>query len=141
MQSQIQVQVDGRVINSATVELDSNRGIKVGMRVTGTGIVPDPALGYAKVETVTVAGATDVVLSTVQNIDDDTSLIFSWPEDDPTLDVYDEFGGPNTGVVPRHIVASITDGDTVKIEGYIQVSSIMKDDTMDIYINDFVDVT
>jgi len=141
LQSQIQVKVNGAVTNSKGFTLDSNRGIKVGMRVTGTGIVSDPAFGYSKVSGVTVAAGTDITLSNNQTLADNTLLTFSWPEDDPTLDVYDEFGGANTGVVPRHIVASITGGDTVKIEGYIQVSSITKDDTMDIYINDFVNVS
>tara|TARA_R110002096_G_scaffold22073_2_gene71277 strand:- start:360 stop:4868 length:4509 start_codon:yes stop_codon:yes gene_type:complete len=141
MQSQIQTLVATALSGGRTLVLDSNRGIKVGMMVTGTGIVPDPALGYAKVETVTVAGKTTIIFSSDQTLAEDTSLIFSWPEDDPTLDVYNEFGGANAGVVPRHIMASITDGDTVKIEGYIQASSITKDDTLDIYINDFVNVT
>ena len=90
---------------------------------------------------ITVAGATDVVLSTVQNIDDNTLLTFSWPEDDNTLSAYDEFGGANTGVVVRHITSTVSGGAKLNVQGYIQVSSITKTDTLDIYINDLVNVS
>jgi hypothetical protein len=140
MQAQIQTQVSAATSSTTVISTDSNRGLKVGMRVTGAGVVPDPAYGYLRVTDVS-KDTFYVSVSTEQTLADNTLLTFSWPEDDPTLDVYDEYGGPNTGVVPRHIMASIIGTDTLKIEGYIQVSSITKKDTMDIYINDFVTVS
>ena len=108
------------------------------MMVTGTGISPDPALGYASVEAVTVADEADITLSSNQvDIGDDTLLTFSWPEDDTSLSVYDENAGANTGIKVRHIVATV-ENNALKINGYLQVSSITKDDTLNIHINDFV---
>lgn len=136
-QSEIQTKVNGTPSSTPTIPVDSNRGIKAGMKVTGDGVVSDPAYGYSRVSTVS-RGVNNVVLSTGQTIADDTLLTFSWPEDDETLSVYDQFGGANAGVKVRHIVASLVDSNTLKVEGYVQISDIRKDDTLDIYINDFV---
>ena len=138
VESRVQVLTASRVLNSKSITLDSNRGIKPGMMVTGTGISPDPALGYASVEAVTVADEADITLSSNQvDIGDDTLLTFSWPEDDTSLSVYDENAGANTGIKVRHIVATV-ENNALKINGYLQVSSITKDDTLNIHINDFV---
>ena len=141
LESRVQVLTAAKVTNSKSVTLDSNRGIKPGMMVTGAGVSPDPALGYASVEAVTVAGGEDITLSSSQVvINDNTLLTFSWPEDDASLSVYDENAGTNTGIKVRHIVATL-DNNVLKINGYIQVSSITKNDTLNIHINDFVELS
>jgi hypothetical protein len=76
----------------------------------------------------------------VQTLADGTRLSFTYPEDSATLESYDLYSGANHGVGLEQIQASLDDND-LKIEGYLDISYISKDgSTIDIYIDDFVNV-
>ena len=115
--------------------------VKVGMALSSPNATVNATTGYLKVTSIDTATPTVTV-----DTDQDSAymgvgelLTFSWPEDDSTLDVYDEFGGGNTGVILTHIQAEL-DGDDLVVKGYLQVNDIRRTDTMNINIDDYVTV-
>ena len=137
--SQVITKVDGTQ-NKSQIKVDSVRGIKSGMKATGTGITADPAYGYARVNTIDRTPYPVTNFTTTQDLADNTVLTYSWPQDDPTLDEYDASGGNNVFVRPHHVQASLVDGK-LKVEGYLTADEITRDDTLDIHIEDYVNVT
>jgi hypothetical protein len=138
LSSNIETLVNGTPNNTTAIPVDSTKGIEAGMMVTGVGIVSDPAYGYARVTD--KSNATSFVTSSNQTLADDTVLSFSWPEDDPTLSEYDEFGGGNTGVKLRHVVATLIGNTSVKVDGYVQISSINSDGFMNLHLDEYITV-
>jgi len=124
--------------DDAVVTVDDAKGVETGMMVTGEGLVDDPAYGYTRVSEKT--SATTVTFTTNQTLANDTVLSFSWPEDDPTLPEYDEFGGGNTGVKLRHVVATCPTNQQVKVDGYVQISSINSDGYMNLHLDEYITV-
>ena len=135
--SKIQARVTSAVTNNTVVPLDSTRGIKALMQVEGDGIVRiEGDNNYAGVKS--VDSATQVTLSNPQTIADDTVLTFTTTEDftreDPTE-------SSNSDVVSvKHIQASIVDAKLV-VSGYLDVRGLnTTNGTLDIFIDDFVNV-
>ena len=139
LSSNIETLVNGGATDTTAIPVDSSKGIEAGMMVTGVGIVSDPAYGYARVTN--KANATSFVTTSNQTLADDTVLSFSWPEDDPTLPEYDEFGGGNTGVKLRHVDATLISNTSVKVDGYVQISSINSDSNMNLHLDEYIEVT
>ena len=138
LSSNIETLVNGTPTNTISIPVDSSKGIEAGMMVTGAGIVSDPAYGYARVAS--KANTTSVTTTSNQTLADNTVLSFSWPEDDPTLPEYDEFGGGNTGVKLRHVVATCPTSLQVKVDGYVQISSINSDGFMNLHLDEYINV-
>jgi hypothetical protein len=132
--------VDGNVTGSATIVLDNTRGLKAGMVISGERVSSDADPDQDHVAIKTVDSATQITAELVQTLADGTRLSFTYSEDSATLESYDLYNGANHGVGLEQIQASLDDND-LKIEGYLDISYISKDgSTIDIYIDDFVNV-
>ena len=124
--------------SSAVINLDTVKGIQSKMAVQGTGVVVDPTYDFLRVESIDYAN-NRITVSSTQSIDDATKLTFLWPENIPTHANYDVDKGYNL-ISVRNISPSLDDGK-LKIEGYIDVSSIAATNSgIDIFIDDFVNI-
>ena len=132
--------VDGNVTGSATINLNNTRGIKANMVINGVGISSDADPDQDHVGVKTVASATQIIAQLTQTIADGTRLSFTYPEDNAALESFELYSGANDGINLEQIQASLDD-NKLKIEGYLDISHISKDgSTIDIHIDDFVNV-
>ena len=132
--------VQSAVVNNKIIQLnEGSDGLAAGMAITGSGLVNTPGYDYVRVGSVDVANRR-VTVGSNQNIAEDATLVFNYPESLNYLKTeYDEYSG-NHSVSLIHMQVGSSDGN-LTIEGYLDVNYLGKDSTnIDILIDNLITI-
>ena len=122
----VRQQVNGAVSNAKVIDLNSTRGIAVGMDVTH-----DTSIGNVAVKVASITSATRIVVDTDVTLSDDDFLTFSHPLSNTVT---------NTDV--SIISAEATKvGDNIVITGNLRVGDIDNTLSHEVYIDDIITVS
>ena len=93
---------------------EGSDGLAVGMAITGSGLINTPGYDYLRVETVDIANRR-VTVNVNQNIAEDATLIFNYPESEAGYSEFDEYNG-NHSMSLVHMRVGSSDGN-LTLEG------------------------